>query len=123
MTDRVRVNRDPGTADDVWDDDTGSYVPDEESTLVYEGIAYISPAGWNPQVILEAGAPTIKTTYKMSIPVDAPEVKEDDIVTCTVSDRDPTLVDQQFIVRDHILSSFSVSQRLGLDKYEPQRPR
>jgi len=125
LTDRVIVIRDPGVLDDVWNEATGQYEPDEldPAETVYDGAALIVSRGWTPQEILEGQQETTMSMYKLDIPLEAPEVLEDDSVLCTVCMRDPRLVNQLFIVRDQILSSFAVVQGVSIEKHTGRRPR
>lgn len=55
-------------------------------------------------------------TYRMfnvRTPInDSPSFLEGDLMVCITSRRDPTLVDVQFVVREAMASSFSVSRKL-----------
>lgn len=68
-----------------------------------------------PSTTLEGGVQILGDGYVLSIPVDAPEVKEGDEVRITSSRRDPRLTNQTYRVRRVVEKSFVVSRKMVLE--------
>lgn len=120
---------DEGTEDDVLDEVTGELQPPaddtanvyDETTLGYEdrpleGRCKVTPQGNdNPRYRNEAGEILSTRWYNGSIPWDSPLPVEGAILRVTSSRRDPELVDQEFRVREVVVSTFLVARRMVLE--------
>lgn len=116
------VTRDPGTADDTWDETTGRYTEDGRE-LVYEGPGTVSSRGASPAVTVEAGQGTVVTVLTVSIPLESPTLRTDDLVEVLDSMRSPHLVEHTYIVRAQRATSYAVQQTVYVDRHEGKHPR
>ncbi|MFF2650440.1 DUF6093 family protein [Streptomyces sp. NPDC058045] len=118
LDDKLEVWRDSaGRTDDVLDENAGRLVPptpDEE--LVWDGLGSVMPLG-RPAITKPVGGsvavepPT--TDYQAVLPVDAPELRRDDVIRVAGSvrprgPRDPHLIGRRFRFSDEAVGSYSV---------------
>ncbi|MGW3031187.1 DUF6093 family protein [Streptomyces sp. NPDC001178] len=118
LDDKLEVWRDSaGRTDDVLDETTGrlvSPIPDEE--LVWDGLGAVMPYGRPAITQPVAGSVTVDpptTDYQAILPVDAPELRRDDVIrvagsACPKGPRDPQLVGRRFRVSDDAIGTYSV---------------
>ncbi|MDX3224561.1 DUF6093 family protein [Streptomyces sp. ME19-01-6] len=118
LDDRLEVWRDSaGRADDRLDERTGKLVaskPDE--VLIWDGLGAVMPLG-RPAITEPLGSAVAKepptTDYQAVLPVQAPELRPDDVVRVAGSvrpsgPRDPQLVGRRFRVSDKAIGTYSV---------------
>lgn len=114
MVDACIITRDPHlTADDTWNEATGTYVP-VGSQVLYSGKCMIStPKRIYPQPTEQGGAPEIEVNYFVSLPIGVvtdfwPMDKV--VVTRSIT---KVLVGQFFTVIDVVgVSTYSADRRL-----------
>lgn len=118
LDDKLEVWRDSaGRTDDVLDEATGELVqpvPDEE--LVWDGLGAVMPYGRPAITQPVAGSVAVEpptTEYQAVLPVDAPELRRDDVIRVAGSarpkgPRDPQLVGRRFRVSDEAVGTYSV---------------
>lgn len=114
MVDTCTITRNEDfTEDEDWDPVTMEYSGGDPDTVVYgpNGKCYFS-TGSVPGENEEGGQVTQQARYYVNIPIDAPAVKDGDIVTATSSLRDPLLVDETFIVRGDEVGTHKVKRRI-----------
>lgn len=116
--DKLEVWRDSaGHADDVLDEATGKLVPPSpDVVLVWHGLGAIMSLGL-PALTKPLDGATVRelpsTDYQAVLPVEAPEVRPDDLVRVAGSvrpggPRDPQLVGRRFRVSDANVGSYTV---------------
>lgn len=98
MDDQVVIKRDPeGTSDDGFNQETGTYVPPlSDVQTVYTGPAMFTLITSVGRDGSRGGGQFAAVGYKLSIPLEAPELKRGDWVEVTASLRDPELVGKRF---------------------------
>jgi hypothetical protein len=74
------------------------------------------PSNTQPSYREEGGRQILRSVLEAKLPIDAPLIREGDILTVVSSRRDPQLVNQVFRVSDVIEKSMAVSRRLVLEK-------
>jgi len=124
MTDLCKIERDEeGTSDDTIDPDTLELSqPDPDFVKIYEGKCYVSSKGWSPQEGMFGADETTTSRFKIGIPADSREIIKDDIVTILASDRNPNNIGKTFVVKDIIVTTFSVEQSLLVVRFTGRRP-
>lgn len=115
MLDECVITRDiEGTGDDIWDPDTGTYVPppaDIES--VYSGPCMISNHGGGADQ--EQGGQYLRESpYMVTLPLDAPQLIKKDKLVVTLSHRDPDLLGKEFSIDEPLYSTYAVSRRASM---------
>ncbi|MEU0722876.1 DUF6093 family protein [Streptomyces sp. NPDC006140] len=118
LDDKLEVWRDSaGRADDVLDETTGRLVsPVPDDVLVWEGLGAVIPLGRPAITRPLSGAVAVKpptTDYQAVLPVEAPELRPDDVIRVAGSvrpggSRDPQLVGRRFRVSDETVGTYSV---------------
>lgn len=118
LDDKLEAWRDSGgRADDVLDEATGKLVPPApDEVLIWDGLGAVMPLG-RPAITkpLDGSvAPEPPTTdYQAVLPVQAPELRPDDVIRVAGSvrpggPRDPQLVGRRFRVSDKSVGTYSV---------------
>ena len=112
MTDECIVRRDAGrTTDDTFNEDTGSYTPVDNNSIVYRGKCFVATAGWQAQRQLSAGDNLSITYNLLNLELGSIQLVENDVVEITRSMRSSELVGMKFLVIAPISSSFAVSSQ------------
>ncbi|MER6086832.1 DUF6093 family protein [Streptomyces bluensis] len=118
LDDKLEAWRDGvGRSDDVLDEATGqlvSLMPDE--VLIWDGLGAVIPLGRPAITRPLSGAVAVEpptTDYQVVLPVEAPELRPDDVIRVAGSmrpggPRDPQLVGRRFRVSDEIVGTYSV---------------
>ncbi|MFG2227661.1 DUF6093 family protein [Streptomyces sp. NPDC048644] len=118
LEDKLEAWRDSaGRSDDALDESTGKLVPPRpDEVLVWDGLGAVMPLG-RPAITTPLGgavAPVPPTTdYQAVVPVEAPELRPDDVIRVAGSvrpkgPRDPQLVGRRFRVSDAAVGTYSV---------------
>ncbi|MFE4535802.1 DUF6093 family protein [Streptomyces scopuliridis] len=118
LDDKLEVWRDSGgRVDDYLDEATGRLVsPAPDEVLVWDGLGAVLPLGrpaiTKPLSGAVAQAPST-TDYQVVLPVQAPELRPDDVIRVAGSvrpggPRDPQLVGRRFRVSDKNVGTYSV---------------
>lgn len=113
----VLITRDEDReSDDVWDPETMTYTqPEGDAEVVYEGGCWISSVSIPVQE--EQGSQEVtETWYVLNLPMGTPEVKLNDLVTCTRNDRDPAMADWNFLVLDEMKGTFKVKRAIRMQR-------
>ncbi|WP_405803405.1 DUF6093 family protein [Streptomyces sp. NBC_01187] len=118
LDDKLEVWRDSaGRMDDVLDEESGRLVPPRpDEVLVWDGLGAVIPLG-RPALTQPLGAAltleTPTTDYQAVLPVDASELRADDVVRIAGSvrpggPRDPQIVGRRFRVSDEVVGTYTV---------------
>lgn len=108
MIDHLLIRRDPdGYRDDPFDEHTGTHTPNPASTI-WDGDGMIVPINASPNETAEGGGEASYMRNNIMVPLDSPEIKEGDEVTCVACVRDPTLNGKKFLIESVDRSSFAV---------------
>ncbi len=120
LDDKLEVWRDSGgRADDILDETTGKLVPPAlaaDEVLVWDGLGAVMPLG-RPAITKPLGSAVAQepptTDYQAVLPVQAPELRPDDVIRVAGSvrpggPRDPQLVGRRFRVSDANVGTYSV---------------
>ncbi|MFE7276878.1 DUF6093 family protein [Streptomyces sp. NPDC057623] len=118
LDDKLEAWRDSASrTDDVLDDATGQLVPPApDELLIWNGLGAVMPLGRPAVTRPLSGAFAVEpptTEYQAVLPVDAPELRPDDVIRVAGSarpggPRDPQLVGRRFRVSDEAVGTFSV---------------
>lgn len=117
MTDTCVITRDPqGTADDTWDEATGTYVPGANDRItVYAGQCSVYPFSGVVQEDEEGAQEVAVARYWLGIPVSAEVTsKPEDLVKITAVDAiqgDPKLLNAEFSVVSQEFGTIQSSRR------------
>lgn len=114
--DECIITRDTeGTGDDVWSSATGTYAPPpNDTTTIYSGKCIVSNSG-SGSTAEYGGEYFVETTYWLTVPLEADELRSEDIVTVTASLRDPELIDKIFLIKEPLFTTFAVSRRVRME--------
>lgn len=117
MVDVCKITRDPQQEfDDVLDVDTGELgQPDSDQLFVYRGVCIVKPNKGYRQTDV-GGETTAERYHDLLVPLSAPEVRIGDLVEITVSQRDPQLLGDKFVVTDTIATSFAIVRRIEMER-------
>jgi hypothetical protein len=118
LDDKLEAWRDSGgLADDVLDETTGKLIPlAPAEVLIWNGLGAVMPLGrpaiTKPLDGAVAQEPPV-TDYQAVLPIQAPELRPDDVIRVAGSvrpggPRDPQLVDRRFRVSDGAVGTYSV---------------
>ncbi|MBC9724956.1 DUF6093 family protein [Streptomyces sp. TRM68367] len=118
LDDKLELWRDSaGRADDVLDESTGQLIPPApDEVLVWDGLGAVMPWG-RPAITKRLDGAVVHepptTDYQAVLPVQAPELRPDDVVRVAGSvrpggPRDPQLVGKRFRVSDQHIGTYSV---------------
>jgi hypothetical protein len=118
MEDMCVITRDPpGTSDDVVDEDTGlTSSTGAASQTIYSGKCFFAPTGIGSIANAE-GQPERNPGYRTLtafIPLDAPEILENDTFTVTASQRDPLAVGRDMTVVGIRFNTFAIGRQLDV---------
>ncbi|MER6011585.1 DUF6093 family protein [Streptomyces bluensis] len=118
LDDKLEAWRDSaGRSDDMLDEATGQLVsPMPNEVLVWDGLGAVIPLGRPAITRPLSGAIAVEpatTDYQAVLPVEAPELRPDDVIRVAGSvrpggPRDPQLVGRRFRVSDEIVGTYSV---------------
>ncbi|MDN0193915.1 DUF6093 family protein [Streptomyces sp. S.PNR 29] len=118
LDDKLEAWRDSvGRADDVLDEATGQLVsPLPDEVLIWDGLGAVVPLGRPAITRPLSGAIAVEpptTDYQAVLPVEAPELRPDDVIRVAGSarpggPRDPQLVGRRFRVSDETVGTYSV---------------
>ncbi|WP_435059379.1 DUF6093 family protein [Streptomyces sp. bgisy060] len=120
LDDEVRLWRDSdGTSGDELDKQTGELKPvGEAAVLLWEGPgAIVRPGQLSPVPPLD-GAPAAlpaSTAYQALLPLSAPPVMPDDVLTVSRSARDELLVGRRFRVAEVAVGTYAVVRVVRLE--------
>lgn len=126
LEDLVEARR-PGGED--LDESTGALVP-APGELVWKGAAAVLPSGrpaLTPPTSGAVAAVPAGTMFLGLLPLDAPEMDRDTVITVTGSSRadgprDPQIVGCRFRVGDTTVSTFAVIRMVRLEKIDGRTP-
>lgn len=121
MDDVCTITVDSDQAEDlVLDEATGGYVDSGHGAYLYQGPCMLRAE--KAYDIAEHGGRTVAAhDFKLSLPNHAPEIPRGAIVKMTASRRDPRMVNQRFAVTDTTTSTFTIAQRLFLERLTEPR--
>ena len=118
LDDKLEAWRDSaGRADDVLDEATGQLVsPAPDEVLIWDGLGAVMPLGRPAITRPLCGAVAVEpptTDYQAVLPVEAPELRPDDVIRVAGSarpgePRDPQLIGRRFRVSDETVGTYSV---------------
>lgn len=126
MVDRCEIRR-PADAVETFDEATGE-VTTGEAPLIYgaatlgdggralEGRCLISDRTDVARSMSEGGVDMQKTTFIVTIPWDAPEIRRDDVLSVLSSVRDPQLAGVRMLMRIAIKKTMLVSRKLVMER-------
>ncbi|MGW7572384.1 DUF6093 family protein [Streptomyces sp. NPDC054765] len=118
LDDKLEAWRDSGgRADDVLDESTGKLVPPKpDERLIWEGLGAVISLG-RPSITKPLGSTVMQesptTDYQAVLPVQAPELRPDDVIRVAGSlrlggPRDQQLIGRRFRVSDKSVGTYSV---------------
>ena len=118
LDDKLEAWRDSaGRADDVLDEATGQLVsPAPDEVLIWDGLGAVMPLGRPAITRPLSGAVAVEPPtpdYQAVLPVEAPELRPDDVIRVAGSarpgePRDPQLIGRRFRVSDETVGTYSV---------------
>ena len=119
MEDTCVITRfDDSTNDDVIDEDTGLITQHADTPqTIYTGKCFFAPTGIGSVANAE-GQPEQNPGYRTLtayIPLDAPEVLENDLFTITLSQRDSQVVGRKMVVVGIRHTTFAIGRQLELN--------
>ncbi|MDT9689532.1 DUF6093 family protein [Streptomyces sp. P9(2023)] len=118
LDDKLEAWRDSGgRADDYLDETTGKLVPPApDEVLIWDGLGAVMPLG-RPAITKPLGGSIAQepptTDYQAVLPVQAPDLRPDDVIRVAGSvrpggPRDPQMVGRRFRVSDRNVGTYSV---------------
>lgn len=120
MNDACRIYHDAeGTGDDMWDEDTGTYIkPPADEVDVYEGQCAIYPFSGVIQEGERGEEEIMETRYWLGIPMEAvvfpPPESLCKITAVDPVQGDPLLVDQIFVIDEQEYQTLASSRRFKM---------
>ena len=117
MDDTCTIVRNPlGAADSSFDEDAGQ-LGTPATTVVYAGKCKItSLRDSQPTTVPRTGFDQDQRMYRFGIPIVAPTIAVGDTVTILSSLRFPHMVGHTFAVRETVDGTFSVQQRVVVER-------
>ena len=119
MSDRCTIRRDDQQEfDDVLDEATGTLTPpDNDSRYVYQGRCLVKPTGRGRGHLTDVGGEQVsERLHDLLIPLDARQIKPNDVVTIDASQRDAQLVGREFVITDVIEATFAVARQAEMGR-------
>ena len=111
MSDRILVTRASG---DVWDEDTGQYIPGTET--VYEGIGRLRDTSARGRRVDDAAADTTVMSLMLSVPVGVP-AEIGDVAEVVGSATNAALVGNLYRLMEPADSSHATAARFIVERY------
>lgn len=120
MNDECLITSDPeGTGDDVWDEETGTYVkPVNDRVTIYEGPCSVYPFS----IVIQEGErgeeEIMESRYWLGVPMDA-EIEPPPESLCEITavdpdQGDPALVDRVFVIDEQEFQTLASSRRFKM---------
>lgn len=111
MSDRILVTRASG---DVWDEDTGQYIPGTET--VYEGIGRLRDTSSRGRRVDDAAADTTVMSLTLSVPIGTP-AEVGDVAEVVESATNAALVGNRYRLMEPTDSSYATAARFIIERY------
>ncbi len=116
MEDTCTIVRDPDFADDSTLNTTTGVLTGGATVEVYDGPCRVKPEERQESNADEGGAPTVRSRYRATIPLDSDEVYRGDLFTLTDSTYDPLIQDATFTVQGVTVATHAFQRVLHLDR-------
>ena len=120
MTDRCVITRDvEGTADDVFDEETGNLTPPvNDASTIYDGVALFTRLDNLAQGVVLGSVDEARDRYQVSIPFTATAVPLGSVVIATAT-HDPRLLAKRFVVKSVAVGTHVARQRMTVELATP----